>query len=1045
MDNIDEDIPQSDYYDVVETPANASKENKNGVTFRGSDNEYFKAKSFLIEMTKKKGDRFQINGVEIYIADNPNNKPITIGIKPKNGISGKANLKIYSKNRRGNAAIMVTKVRGGNTEDVKNLAFKVVNYILDNVILGHISLTDMEKMRISNNKSIEKCKGGGKYAVDEKIEKCDRSGKVSMEKENSNEHIQRTHSEIRSPDSKKLRTDQECNEGCEEKTEEDEIMDVDDDLVSLSNKKDEKVLLMQKRFDEEEEKIKENKIKTDMRIKEEDKKTKNRSNSEKKKNKKKEDKTRLEEQGEVRDHSKRPLISNTKDIPTKYAKLMKEAGLDITEYEIFSVEGDGACGSTCTAVHCHRDKKLSKYVRRNVNEYLVKFWPFFEEFMSFPLTIRVGLSSQTFEDDQSFLKFLKSDQKSGLIWMDHLGLQAVSNMYQITVHILTTGVSGMEEPKARWTHLTPDTRLVKFSTIHKGLPDMWLIHSDEIHFDLMIRKNSELAIEGSVGDLLFREKTVHCKESEKYLEANRKVGNHEAKHRSLQSFACELCDESFLDKSKLKAHVKCHNDSEELEDHGPGYMGWRIKDTEDKDIDKIRIEVKSLRNELNSMKNEVEKKEKKQITELKKEVIELKEEFKQCMIELRKETTARNEAETMIKVLKDTIEANKELEKETGHGEMEVDNDDNDEKWEQQRSQRIKMKKRARNDSVLDSNTSIKDCNKSAKHSKTYAEAAKQGKNHESDNGYDCTLCNIKFKEQSNLRIHMKVHNKLIRFECSVCKTAFKTKLEIKQHEAEHRFKKRDKFDMCENNLQDAQNIKEHQQEHAREFGVWEQSEKYVTNKTRLKEQADKFHVKEFRCEQCSKIFAKEQGLIKHKESHEQKLDFVCTECGKAFCDNSGLVEHMQYHEVMEHKCEKCDKVYTEMRKLRRHDWRSHRSIECTICSEILENRQEISQHRQNIHRMFRKMTCKYYPDCLDGDECLFEHISNQENIKEGCPNGQACKDQECVFNEKEHINPIRDGLCKFQEKCNRIFCSYKHIFPRKSFLGAGPIEKTRK
>ena len=251
---------------------------------------------------------------------------------------------------------------------------------------------------------------------------------------------------------------------------------------------------------------------------------------------------------------------------------------------------------------------------------------------------------------------------------------------------------------------------------------------------------------------------------------------------------------------------------------------------------------------------------------------------------------------------------------------------------------------------------------------------------------------------------------------------------------------------MCYNNLGDAQNIKEHQQDHKRDFGLCEQSEKHFTNKSRLKEQADKNHVKkEFKCEQCSKIFAKEQGLIKHQEIHEQKWEFVCTECGKKFCDNIGLVEHMQSHKVMEHECEKCGKIYTEMRKLRRHDWRSHRSIECTICSEILENRQEITQHRQNIHKMFRKMTCKYYPDCYDGDECLFEHISNQENIQEGCPNGQACKDQECAFSEKEHINPIRDGLCKYQEKCNRIFCSYKHIVSRKSFLGAGPIEKARK
>ena len=123
--------------------------------------------------------------------------------------------------------------------------------------------------------------------------------------------------------------------------------------------------------------------------------------------------------------------------------------------------------------------------------------------------------------------------------------------------------------------------------------------------------------------------------------------------------------------------------------------------------------------------------------------------FKQCMIELRKETTARNEAETMVKVLKDTIEATKELEIEAEVVNMEVDAEDYNENWEQQRSQRIKMKKRARNNSVLDSNTSIKDCKESKKYSKTYAEAAKHVKSHQSDNIYECTLFDIKFKDTS--------------------------------------------------------------------------------------------------------------------------------------------------------------------------------------------------------------------------------------------------------------------------------------------------------
>ena len=63
-------------------------------------------------------------------------------IKSKTGPTGKANLKVYDKNRRGGWTIMVTKVRGGDLVNVKNLAFKVVKYLLDNIIAGELSIDD---------------------------------------------------------------------------------------------------------------------------------------------------------------------------------------------------------------------------------------------------------------------------------------------------------------------------------------------------------------------------------------------------------------------------------------------------------------------------------------------------------------------------------------------------------------------------------------------------------------------------------------------------------------------------------------------------------------------------------------------------------------------------------------------------------------------------------------------------------------------------------------------------------------------------------------
>ena len=82
--------------------------------------------------------------------------------------------------------------------------------------------------------------------------------------------------------------------------------------------------------------------------------------------------------------------------------------------------------------------------------------------------------------------------------MEYHDLQAVANIYQVPVHILTTGVEGMVEPRARWTHIQPDSRLKKFCKEIGDLPELWLFHIDEMHFNLLIRKDSELAKEGSI-------------------------------------------------------------------------------------------------------------------------------------------------------------------------------------------------------------------------------------------------------------------------------------------------------------------------------------------------------------------------------------------------------------------------------------------------------------------------------------------------------------------------------------------------------------------
>ena len=1015
MQNIeDEESLQSDYYDFVLTPITAAEDGKNGVTFRGSDEEYFKAHKMIGEMTKTKGEKFLIKGVEISIADAPVNKPATISIKTKNGITGKANIKIYSKNRRGNASILVTKVRGGTIKDVSNLAFKVVKPLLDEIISGEITLDDIKQMKINKTDKNQIKKICGKceeiFPSQDKLKEHIKThkgkneigyfcGDSSKPNEELGKHGQEEHDGVCSPNAKRLKEETKIEN--EKNTIED--MDVDDELLTLSKLNDEKVIKLQKKYEDELNVANEIKRKKELEQIEEERKAKAKRDSEKKKNKKK-------EQVERSKDKKNGIKQNRKEINMKYSGIMKEVGLDIQDYCIWSVEPDGACGSTCTAVHCHRDKKLGKYVRRNINEYLIEFWPFFKAYFQFPLEVKVGLTNRKFEDDKRFLEFLKKDQQSGLVWMDHFGLQIVSNMYQISVHVLTTGVPGLVEPRARWTHIEPDTRLSSFSTVHKGLADMWLIHVDEIHFDLLIRKDSELARVGCVDE----------------MEQN----------------AVEVSEEKTVEGT--------------VEDtHGPGYMGWSIQDDKKnvqdvtdytKELEDLKSTMNIMRTEFIELKSDFQKREK----TLKQELKGLKEDFRSALDSLKEETIKRNEAETLVKVLKNTIEVKQKLDENKQRQEKCVDSEKTDQISEDVEEHVINQKKMQVKKHVLidheaakpsledtadDLPMDIDQCQEN-QWEQQKQNNRKRNRSLADRRPFNCEFCHQKFKTKSNLHCHKKEHTNYVAVECKECDQTFeKEEVLAEHHQHEHKMYSCEK---CNNEFIGEKLLREHEQIHSEHDSLQcDVCDEIFHKKEELWKHGREHEGQEFQCKKCEAKFLSTRDLRAHVDG--QHMMFNCKYCENRFEDKINLEQHMKGHSQERSdqvfSCNKCGKEYGDMRKLRRHDWRSHRQIECTLCGEQLESREGITKHRQMKHRIFKVGSCKYFPACYDEDECFFQHEVPTERA--GCPGGLNCVDQSCEYGEKDHKG-LRNIACKFQGKCNRGACPYIHMNGKNAFLNDG-------
>ena len=70
-------------------------------------------------------------------------------------------------------------------------------------------------------------------------------------------------------------------------------------------------------------------------------------------------------------------MSNRKEIHEKFEAILKEAGINRRDLYIYAAIADGACESNTTALHYHRDQELGQYVRINIDDFLVKCWPFF--------------------------------------------------------------------------------------------------------------------------------------------------------------------------------------------------------------------------------------------------------------------------------------------------------------------------------------------------------------------------------------------------------------------------------------------------------------------------------------------------------------------------------------------------------------------------------------------------------------------------------------------------------------------------------------------
>ena len=90
------------------------------------------------------------------------------------------------------------------------------------------------------------------------------------------------------------------------------------------------------------------------------------------------------------------------------------------------------------------------------------------------------------------------------------------------------------------------------------LPDLWLVHQDEVHFDLIVSKQSVLYKEGAINsqDNRCQDNTYYCQECDYITKERKNYQDHRKTVHEEMMYSCNSCDYQTKEKCVLEDHKK---------------------------------------------------------------------------------------------------------------------------------------------------------------------------------------------------------------------------------------------------------------------------------------------------------------------------------------------------------------------------------------------------------------------------------------------------------------------------------------------------------
>ncbi|XP_017793590.1 PREDICTED: zinc finger protein 665-like, partial [Habropoda laboriosa] len=260
------------------------------------------------------------------------------------------------------------------------------------------------------------------------------------------------------------------------------------------------------------------------------------------------------------------------------------------------------------------------------------------------------------------------------------------------------------------------------------------------------------------------------------------------------------------------------------------------------------------------------------------------------------------------------------------------------------------------------------------------------------DGTYTCSVCLLRCKSMSELKLHRKKHtdqdiiesirrkcNDKTIWQCNTCNRIFSTRAMLLNHERIHKGERISvECNICGKKLASKNSLIYHKKSiHSSERPHMCQycGESFVSKEARLiherihtgerpyvckickmeykcssnLNQHMKIHsgVKPYKCTYCDKSFTRKGALTVHERIHTGEKPFACETCGRTFSQKNDMLKHTKTHDAKSLRCEQCDEIFTKKKDILKHIVLHEQNN--PIIQEYVEVQQQIDSYTVDI------------------------------------------------------------------------------------------------